>query len=72
MLRRDVRDDLPGLPAQDFLDEDEFWGTVDGATDRARVAVKRLRAGGVRHDPRWSGGCPAWCRNWPMCRVERA
>jgi hypothetical protein len=72
MLRRDVRDDLPGLPAQDFLDEDEFWGTVDGATDRARVAVKRLRVGEVRHDPRWPGGCPAWCRNWPLCRVERA
>lgn len=72
MLRREVGDDVPGLAAQDYLDEDEFWSTVEGASGRARDAVERLRGGEVRHDPRWSGGCPSWCRNWPMCRVERA
>ena len=72
MLRWEVRDDVPGLSGQDYLDEHEFWRTVDGATGRARAAVARLRRGDVRHDPRWPGGCPSWCRNWPMCRVERA
>jgi ATP-dependent helicase/DNAse subunit B len=72
ILRAEAKDDIPGLAAQDYLDEDEFWDTVEGARNRARAAVARLREGDVRHDPRWTGGCPSWCRNWPMCRVERA
>lgn len=72
MLRAEARDDLPGLAAQDYLGEAEFWETVEGACGRARAAVGRMRAGEVRHDPRWSSGCPSWCRNWPLCRVERA
>jgi hypothetical protein len=72
MLREGARDGVPGLAAQDYLAEEDFWGAVEHARERARAAVARLRAGDVRHDPRWSGGCPSWCRNWPMCRVERA
>jgi ATP-dependent helicase/DNAse subunit B len=72
MIREDARADLPGLAGQDYLDEDAFWGGVERAASRARSAVARIRAGDTRHDPRWSDGCPSWCRNWPMCRVERA
>ncbi len=71
MLREGAAEDVPGLAAQDYLDEEAFWGTVDHAVDRARGAVGRMRAGDVRHDPRWTDGCPAWCRSWAMCRVER-
>jgi ATP-dependent helicase/DNAse subunit B len=72
MIRAEAEEDVPGIPPQDYLEEDAFWGAVDAAVNGARRAVDRLQAGDVRHDPRWSDGCPAWCRNWPMCRVERA
>jgi ATP-dependent helicase/DNAse subunit B len=72
MVRADAREEVPNLPPQDYLDEDAFWGTVERAAERARAAVARIRAGDVRHDPRWTDGCPAWCRNWPICRVERS
>jgi ATP-dependent helicase/nuclease subunit B len=72
MVRSDSAADVPGIATQDYLDEETFWGTVDGAVDRARTAVGRLQSGDIRHDPRWSDGCPTWCRSFAMCRVERA
>ncbi|MCC6224460.1 MAG: PD-(D/E)XK nuclease family protein [Thermoleophilia bacterium] len=72
LLRAEARDDLPGLAPRDYLDEDAFWGQVELAAGRAREAAARIRAGDVRHDPRWSDGCPSWCESWPMCRVARA
>jgi ATP-dependent helicase/DNAse subunit B len=64
-------DGLPELQKADLLDEDEFWGAVEAAKERARDAVGRLRAGDVRHDPR-GGSCPSWCERYTMCRVRRA
>ncbi len=71
LVRADARTDaVPRLKAADYLDEQEFWGHVERAVERARTAVGRLRAGDVRHDPR-SGACPSWCDRWSMCRVRR-
>jgi ATP-dependent helicase/DNAse subunit B len=70
LLRADHKNDLvPGLSSRDYLVDDEFWAIVDGAADRARAAVSRIREGSVRHDPR--DGCPSWCDRWSMCRIER-
>jgi len=44
----------------------------DHAAERARAAAGRIRAGEVRHDPRFPDGCPPWCDVWPMCRVAKA
>jgi ATP-dependent helicase/DNAse subunit B len=71
LLRAEARAELPSLQGRDFLDEDEFWARVERAADRAREAVRRIRAGDVRHDPR-EGSCPSWCADWPMCRIERS
>jgi RecB family exonuclease len=72
LVRADSREDMvPGLKKADYLEEEEFWGHVEAAQDRAREAVRRLRAGDVLHDPR-SGSCPTWCDRWTMCRVRRA
>jgi ATP-dependent helicase/DNAse subunit B len=71
LVRESARDDLPGLAPRDYVDEAEFWGAVEAAEDRARAAVARIRAGDVRHDPRWSDGCPSWCKLGSMCRVAR-
>jgi ATP-dependent helicase/DNAse subunit B len=72
LLRKNSAADVPGMAERDYLDEDEFWGQVERAGERARAAVRRVREGDVRHDPRWPNGCPSWCRLWPMCRVARA
>ena len=64
-------DAVPGLKRADYLDDEEFWGRVEQAKERARAAVARVRAGDVRHDPR-GGECPSWCELWSMCRVKRA
>jgi ATP-dependent helicase/DNAse subunit B len=72
LLRATAENDgLPELQKADLLDEDEFWGAVEAAKERARDAVGRLRAGDVRHDPR-GGSCPSWCERYTMCRVRRA
>ena len=72
LVREDAKEsDLPGLKKADYLDEEAFWSQVEAAKDLARVAVGRMRAGDVRHDPR-SGTCPTWCDRWSMCRVKRA
>jgi hypothetical protein len=71
MLRQSAADDLPGFTANDYLDEETFWGHVDTARDRAFEAAGRIRAGDVHHDPK-GGECPAWCDAWPVCRIERA
>ena len=63
-------DVLPGFVANDYLDEDAFWAQVDGARDLARGLAQRIRAGDVRHDPKGTDGCPAWCDLWRMCRVR--
>jgi ATP-dependent helicase/DNAse subunit B len=71
LLRAEARGDaLPGLKAADYLEEEEFWGTVDRAVGHAREAVARIREGDVGHDPR-GGRCPDWCDLWSMCRVAR-
>jgi ATP-dependent helicase/DNAse subunit B len=62
---------VPGYPRADYRDADAFWAVVDGARDRARAAVARIREGDVRHDPR-GGDCPSWCTWWSVCRVERS
>ena len=72
LVREDAKEsDLPGLKKADYLDEEAFWSQVEAAKGLARVAVDRMRAGDVKHDPR-SGTCPTWCDRWSMCRVKRA
>jgi ATP-dependent helicase/DNAse subunit B len=63
-------DGVPGFMRNDYLDEEAFWGAVDGAREHAVGIVERIREGDVRHDPR-GGSCPTWCELWPMCRVRR-
>lgn len=71
MLRASAREDLPGFAKDDYLDEEAFWGQVEGARQRAADNARRIRAGDVQHDPK-GDGCPPWCDLWPMCRVARA
>ena len=73
LLRAEARDDvLPGFVKNDYLEEDAFWAQVEGARDLARGLAQRIRAGDVRHDPKGTDGCPAWCDLWRMCRIRRA
>lgn len=73
LLRADAKDDvLPGFAKNDYLDEDAFWAQVEGARDLARGLAQRIREGDVRHDPKGTDGCPAWCDLWRMCRIRRA
>ena len=53
-----------GLPRNDYLDEDAFWGQVDRAKGHAQAVVERIRSGDVRHDPK-GGPFPTWCDRWP-------
>ena len=62
--------DSAGIAAADVVDADAFWGQVERARERAEKAVAGMRAGRVRHDPRW-GDCPAWCTQHAICRVAR-
>jgi hypothetical protein len=72
LLRASARaDGVPGYSARDYVDEDDFWGTVDRAQEVGRRMVARIREGDVRHDPR-EGSCPSWCKLGSMCRVGRA
>jgi RecB family exonuclease len=73
LLRASAKDDvLPGFTRTDYRDDDEFWSQVDGAVEKARGFVERIRAGDVRHDPLGDSGCPPWCELYPLCRVRRA
>jgi ATP-dependent helicase/nuclease subunit B len=73
LLRAEAKDDgLPGFSSRDYLDDEAFWGIVDRASEHARGAVSRIRAGDVEHDPKGGGACPSWCGLAPMCRVRRA
>ena len=63
--------DVPHLKRGDYVEDDEFWGQVEAAKERARTAGGRIRTGDVRHDPR-GGRCPSWCERWTMCRIRRA
>jgi RecB family exonuclease len=73
LLRAEAKDDgLPGFAANDYLEEDAFWGQIDRAKELARELVGRIRDGDVRHDPKGASGCPSWCELGPMCRVTRA
>jgi ATP-dependent helicase/nuclease subunit B len=71
MLRGEAREELPGYNARDYLDEEQFWGQVEAARERALGAARRIRAGDVAHDPK-GGECPTWCDLWTMCRVGKA
>jgi hypothetical protein len=62
--------DAAGIAAADVVDADAFWAQIDRARERAETAVAGMRAGRVRHDPRW-GECPAWCTQHAICRVAR-
>jgi hypothetical protein len=62
--------DSAGIAAADIVDADAFWAQIDRARERAEGAVAGMRAGRVRHDPRW-GECPAWCTQHAICRVAR-
>ena len=73
LLRTSAKEDgVPGYSANDYRDEDEFWGQIDRAVEQAGDFVRRIRGGDVRHDPLGDAGCPAWCELGPMCRVRRA
>ncbi len=73
LLRAEAKDDvLPGFVKNDYLEEDAFWAQVEGARDLARGLAQRIREGDVRHDPKGTDGCPAWCDLWRMCRIRRA
>src|SRR5204863_169402 len=73
LLREEAREDgLPGYSRNDYVDEDAFWGQIDRAQEHARDVVERIRAGGVRHDPKGGFPCPTWCDLWSMCRVKRS
>ena len=73
LLRAEAKDDvLPGFAKNDYLEEDAFWAQVEGARDLARGLAQRIREGDVRHDPKGTDGCPAWCDLWRMCRIRRA
>ena len=73
LLRADAKDDvLPGFVKNDYLEEDAFWAQVEGARGLARGLAQRIREGDVRHDPKGTDGCPAWCDLWRMCRIRRA
>jgi RecB family exonuclease len=72
LLRLEAKEDgVPGFARNDYLDEEAFWGQVEGARELALGFAQRIRAGDVRHDPK-GGDCPAWCDLWRMCRVRRA
>ena len=72
ILRAEAADDgVPGFAKNDYLDEEAFWGQVEGARDLARGFAQRIQSGDVRHDPK-GGDCPAWCDLWRMCRKARA
>jgi ATP-dependent helicase/DNAse subunit B len=71
LLRLEAKDDgIPGFAKNDYLDEETFWGRVEGAKELAHGFAQRIRAGDVRHDPK-GGDCPAWCDLWRMCRIKR-
>ena len=73
LLRAAAKDDvLPGFAKHDYLEEEAFWAQVEGARDLARGLAQRIRAGDVKHDPKGTDGCPAWCDLWRMCRIRRA
>jgi ATP-dependent helicase/DNAse subunit B len=73
LLRAEAKDDvLPGFVKHDYLEEDAFWAQVEGARGLARGLAQRIREGDVRHDPKGTDGCPAWCDLWRMCRIRRA
>jgi len=72
LLRLEAKDDgVPGFAKNDYLDEEAFWGRVEGARELARGFAQRIRTGDVVHDPK-GGDCPAWCDLWRMCRIRRA
>jgi ATP-dependent helicase/DNAse subunit B len=70
LVRGSEAETLPGYVANDYLDEDAFWGVVESARETATTLAGRIRSGDVRHDP-LGGECPAWCDLWSMCRIER-
>jgi ATP-dependent helicase/nuclease subunit B len=71
LLRLEAKDDgVPGFAKNDYLDEEAFWGQVEGARELARGFAQRIQAGDVVHDPK-GGDCPAWCDLWRMCRIRR-
>jgi len=67
-----VKDELPGVVRNDELEPEAFWEQVDRAVGYANEIVRRIQAGGVRHDP-ISGSCPDWCLRQAggICRVRR-
>ena len=86
LLRAEAREDgVPGFVSGDYLEEDDFWATVEWAANTARAFAARIRAGDVRHYPlgidvrpsdtnlnqSQNGRCTGWCRRAPLCRGPR-
>jgi ATP-dependent helicase/nuclease subunit B len=69
-MLRSGPDGVSGFNARDYLEPDDFDGTIATARSTAVGLVERIRAGDVRHDPQ-GGDCPHWCDLWRMCRKER-
>ena len=65
------QDGVPGFHRNDYKGEEEFWGQVELAKERAGRIVERIREGDVLHDPKGASGCPDWCELFSMCRVKR-
>ena len=58
--------------ANDYLDEEPFWGQVETARARALAAAQRIRGGERRARPARAASARRWCDLWTMCRVARA
>jgi len=71
LLRKSESETLQGFMANDYLDEEAFWASVEKSRAKAQELAQRIREGDVRHDPK-GNDCPQWCDLWSMCRVERA
>ena len=64
-------DGIPGYSTHDYLEPEEFEGTMDDARSTAVGLVQRIREGDIRHDPH-GNECPHWCDLWRICRKEHA
>ena len=74
LLRAEAKDDvLPGLRRRTTTSTRRRSGPRSRAPATSRAASRSGSASGdVRHDPKGTDGCPAWCDLWRMCRIRRA
>ena len=60
----------PGVLDPDRISPEALWAIVEGAKASASTAVRRIRRGDLRHDPR-GGECPTYCPWSGVCRIPR-